>query len=88
VEQTIQHCLAHGIQMGWLIDPEERSVIIIGLGQAFEAIDQPNIMLPVPTFAQSIQLTIGDIFGWLQKLKLRKTCSSLSSIYSTIWTRS
>jgi Uma2 family endonuclease len=67
VLKNIKHCVAHGTQMGWLIDPEDRSVIVIGVGQIFDAIDEPNAILPVPEFAKSIQLTIADIFGWLQK---------------------
>ncbi len=65
VLKNIKYCLAHGTQMGWLIDPEDRSVIVIG--QMFDAIDEPNVILPVPEFAKSIQLTVSDIFGWLQK---------------------
>lgn len=66
VLKNINYCLAHSTQMGWLIDPEDRSVIII-TGQTFDVTDEPSSMLPVPDFAQSIQLTVSDIFGWLQK---------------------
>jgi Uma2 family endonuclease len=69
VLKNIQFCLAHGSQMGWLIDPEDRSVIVIGISQVFEAINEPNTILPVPEFAKPIELTISDIFGWLQKKK-------------------
>jgi Uma2 family endonuclease len=67
VLKNIKYCLAHGTQMGWLIDPEDRSVIIIGIGQTFEVIDEPDVILPVPGFAKSIELTVAHIFGWLQK---------------------
>jgi Uma2 family endonuclease len=67
VLRNIKHCIDHGTQMGWLIDPEDRSIIVIGAGQTFDAIDEPNAILPVPKFARSIQLTIAEIFGWLQK---------------------
>jgi Uma2 family endonuclease len=67
VLKNIQFCIAHGTQMGWLIDPEDRSVIVIGIGQVFDAIDEPTAILPVPEFARSIELNISDIFGWLQK---------------------
>jgi Uma2 family endonuclease len=66
VLKNIKFCLAHGTQMGWLIDPEDRSVIIIGSDRTFDAIDEPKSVIPVPEFATSIQLTISDIFGWLQ----------------------
>ena len=74
VLRNIKHCVDHGTQMGWLIDPEDRSVIVIGVGQIFDAIDEPNAILPVPKFARSIQLTTAEIFGWLQKK--RKTTSA------------
>jgi Uma2 family endonuclease len=75
VLKKIKFCLAHGTQMGWLIDPEDRSVIIMGTGQVFDVVDDPAAILPVPEFAKlitddtsaAIELTISDIFGWLQK---------------------
>jgi Uma2 family endonuclease len=67
VLKDIKHCVAHGAQMGWLIDLEDRSVIVIGAGQIFDAIDEPSAILPVPEFARSIQITIADIFGWIHK---------------------
>ncbi|NJM56904.1 MAG: Uma2 family endonuclease [Synechococcales cyanobacterium RU_4_20] len=45
VVRNILHCLTHGTQMGWLIDPEEK---------------------PVPNFASALQLTVGQIFSWLE----------------------
>jgi Uma2 family endonuclease len=74
---NIKLCLAHGTQMGWIIDTEDRSVIVIKAGQVFEAItfgangaiDEPSAILPVPEFAKSIQLTTADIFSWLKKSK-------------------
>lgn len=65
VLKNINHCLAHGTQMGWLIDPEDRSVIISRIGQNADVIDEPTAILPVPEFAQSMQLTIGQMFSWL-----------------------
>jgi hypothetical protein len=28
--------------------------------------DEPDSVLPVPGFAGAVQLTVGEIFGWLQ----------------------
>jgi Uma2 family endonuclease len=67
VLKNINHCLAHGSQMGWLIDPEEKSVMVIHGGQRLEIIDEPSQVLPVPTFAEEIALTIADIFSWLKR---------------------
>jgi Uma2 family endonuclease len=73
VFKNINHCLAHGTQMGWLIDPEDKLVMVIGIGQKLDVIDELSALLPVPDFAQSIQLTVADIFGWLKKSKKTNT---------------
>ncbi len=70
VLKNINHCIAHGTQMGWLIDPEDRVVMVVDAGQRLEVIDDLAVILPVPGFAKEIQLALADIFGWLQKRKL------------------
>ena len=65
VLKKINHCLAHGAQMGWLIDPEDRSIIISRSDRNLEVIDEPNVVLPVPDFTKSIELTVERLFGWL-----------------------
>ncbi len=65
VLKNINHCLANGAQMGWLIDPEDRSVVISRIDRNLEVIDDPNAMLPVPDFAIAIELKIDRMFGWL-----------------------
>jgi Uma2 family endonuclease len=67
VLKNINHCLAYGTQMGWLIDPKERSVFVMGIDRTFQIIDEPTTMLPVPEFAISIELTIEQLFSWIQK---------------------
>ncbi|WP_310484902.1 Uma2 family endonuclease [Chamaesiphon sp. VAR_48_metabat_403] len=67
VLKNINHCLAYGTQMGWLIDPRERSVFVMGIDRTFQIIDEPSTMLPVPAFASSIELTVEQIFGWVKK---------------------
>ena len=51
--------------MGWLIDPEDRSIVISRIDRNLEVIDEPNLILPVPDFAKSLELTIDRLFGWL-----------------------
>jgi Uma2 family endonuclease len=81
VLKNINHCLAYGAQMGWLIDPEDRSVVISRIESPkerlrqrnSEVIDELSAILPVPKFARSIlilrgfanELTIEQMFGWL-----------------------
>jgi Uma2 family endonuclease len=67
VLKNINHCLAYGTQMGWLIDPKERSVFVMGIDRTFQIIDEPSTLLPVPPFASSIELTVEQIFGWVKK---------------------
>ncbi|MCF4969576.1 Uma2 family endonuclease [Nostoc sp. CMAA1605] len=61
----ILHFLKHGTQMGWLIDPSERVVFVYFSNQPPELFDQAEHLLPVPSFASDLQLTIGNLFDWL-----------------------
>jgi Uma2 family endonuclease len=65
VTKNILHCLKYGTQMGWLIDPEEQSVLVHLPDQPTAIYDEPGIRLPVPEFAKDFNLTVDDLFGWL-----------------------
>jgi Uma2 family endonuclease len=67
VLKNINYCLAHGTQMGWLIDPSDRSVFVCLPDHTFQIIDEPTTLLPVPAFAAPIELTVEQIFSWIQK---------------------
>jgi Uma2 family endonuclease len=63
--KNISHCLDHGCQMGWLIDPEEKTVVVSpqeSRSRMFEAMDA---VLPVPDWSVGLELTVGELFGWL-----------------------
>ncbi|OLP15465.1 hypothetical protein BST81_26110 [Leptolyngbya sp. 'hensonii'] len=66
VTGNILHCLKHGCQMGWLIDPEERSLLIYPAGQQPEFLQEEHDVLPIPNLVSDLQLTIADVFGWLK----------------------
>jgi Uma2 family endonuclease len=74
VVRNILHCLDHGTQMGWLIDPDEELVFVYFADRTlavFENADHsltetPILRLPVPAFAESFRLTIGELFKWLE----------------------
>jgi len=66
VTKNILHCLQNGKQMGWLIDPAERSVFVYGVDRSTQVFDEEIDVLPVPEFAKDFQLTLGDLFGWLR----------------------
>jgi Uma2 family endonuclease len=65
VVKNIVHCLKHGTTMGWLIDPEDRTIFIYHPNGTMEIFDEPDVRLPVPEFARAIELTVSDVFGWL-----------------------
>jgi Uma2 family endonuclease len=65
VTKNILHCLNHGTQMGWLIDPEEKTVFVYLPNQQPEVFDEPECSLPVPSFASELSLNLGSVFGWL-----------------------
>lgn len=65
VTKNILHCLNHDTQMGWLIDPDEQTVFVYRPKQQTEVFDEPDALLPTPSFASELQLTIGDLFAWL-----------------------
>ncbi len=66
VLKNISHCIMHGSQMGWLIDPDERSILVLQPGQSLMVIDEVGTALPLPKFASAMQLTLEDVFGWLK----------------------
>ena len=65
VTKNILHCIKHGTQMGWLIDPDEQTVFVYRPKQETEVFDEPDQILPVPSFATELHLTIKDLFAWL-----------------------
>ena len=65
VTKNILHCLNHGSQMGWLIDPDEQTVFVYLPKQQPEVFDEPEQSLPVPSFANELNLSVEFVFGWL-----------------------
>jgi Uma2 family endonuclease len=65
VVRNILHCLENGTEMGWLIDPEERVVFVYFADRKVAIFEQPAAQIPVPSFAVAFELTVGELFGWL-----------------------
>jgi Uma2 family endonuclease len=61
VIDKILFCLNHGTELGWLIDPQEKLVMIFKPGKQPE-IKQDGDMLPV---LSSLEDLLQDIFNWL-----------------------
>ena len=66
VTGNILHCLNHGCQMGWLVDPDEQSILAFPPGQQPELLEAEQDILPVPSLAANLALTVGDMFSWLK----------------------
>lgn len=66
VTGNILHCLKNGCQMGWLIDPDERSLLIYPSGQQPDFLQEEQDTLPVPNLVSDLQLTVADVFSWLK----------------------
>lgn len=67
VARNILHCIQNGTQMGWLIDPEERSVFVYLPDKTTQLFETASDKLPLPEFAKDFQLTVGDLFDWLRE---------------------
>jgi Uma2 family endonuclease len=66
VTKNILHCLQYGTQMGWLIDPAERSVFVYSGDRSTQVFDEETDLLPVPEFAKDFHLTLGELLGWMR----------------------
>ncbi len=64
VIENLLHCLHHGCFLGWLVDPDDYSVL------TFAAQQEPNIYrgeVPLPTLPGiNYELTAAQIFAWLK----------------------
>jgi len=65
VIKKILSCLRHGAQMGWLINPKDKSVFVYCPQQEIEVLDEPENVLPMPAFMSELTLTVKDLFELL-----------------------
>lgn len=65
VIRNILHCLKHGSQLGWLIDPEERIVLVFHPTQLPTEFSATEVLPVLPGL--ELTLTVADVFGWLQR---------------------
>lgn len=61
---NILHCLKYGCQLGWLIDPNDRSVIIFQPQQQPELFDQNDRLKVLESI--ELELTAEQMFNWLR----------------------
>ncbi|MGK7901985.1 MAG: Uma2 family endonuclease [Hormoscilla sp.] len=70
VAANILHCLKYGSQLGWLLDPSDRSVLV------FQPRQEPTIFSqrdPLPVLnGMELEMNATEIFAWLQ-MKPKRT---------------
>lgn len=66
VIRNIFHGLDHGTQVGWLLDPDESFIFVYGADKSVQGFEAAEALLPVPAFAEALQLKVSEIFAWLQ----------------------
>ena len=64
VTGNILHCLNHGCQLGWLIEPDDRSVLIFLPNQQPELCQGSDHLAVLDSV--DLQLTAEQIFAWLR----------------------
>jgi Uma2 family endonuclease len=66
VIRNILHCLENGTEVGWLIDPSEKMILVYQPDKQVQVVDILEAELIVPEFARSVKLSAGEIFNWLK----------------------
>jgi Uma2 family endonuclease len=51
--------------MGWLIDLGEKTVEVWPQDSRSRILEDQGAIVPVPDWAVGLELTVGEIFGWL-----------------------
>lgn len=64
VIRNILHCLKHGSQLGWLIDPAERVILVFRPEQLPTEMVNDDVLPVLPTL--TLTLTVNDVFAWLK----------------------
>lgn len=65
ITSNILHCLDHGCQLGWLIDPDER-LVQYNPEKCLTSLETLADSLPMPRFANVFHLTVSQLFSWLE----------------------
>jgi len=65
VTGNILHCLRHGSQLGWLIDPEERSVLVYQPNRLPDLLSEADLLPVVEGI--NLHLSANQVFEWLRR---------------------
>lgn len=63
VLSNLLHCAQHGTELGWLVDPDEETVLIVWPDQRVQFLEG-EALLPVIEGVE-LSLTVAQICGWL-----------------------
>lgn len=66
VINKILHALEHGTEMAWMIDSQEKSVLVFSPNQRVKMFTELSETLRVPDFAENLNLTVEELFEWLK----------------------
>ena len=64
VLENLLHCVDHGTELGWLLDPKDENILVISCDRRIQIFKGTEI-LPVPN-GINLELTAEQIFGWLK----------------------
>nr|WP_225938786.1 Uma2 family endonuclease [Kovacikia minuta] len=64
VTGNILHCLTCGCQLGWLLDPDDRSVIVFQPHQQPQLVQNKDHLIGLPEI--ELNLTAEQVFNWLK----------------------
>lgn len=64
VTRNLLHYLRHGCQLGWLIDPAERVVLVFRPEQLPDEMMREDILPSLP--GVTLNLTVERLFSWLK----------------------
>jgi Uma2 family endonuclease len=75
VIDNILHCLKHKCKLGWMLDPDDYSVLVFSPNRELEVYrgDRPLLMLP----DIEVTLTSEQVFSWLKMNKRAETQNNL-----------
>lgn len=64
VTGNLLHCLKHGCQLGWLVDPDDRSILVFQPQQQPELFQQQDRLIVLEEI--ELGLTADQVFDWLK----------------------
>ncbi len=66
VISNILHCLDHGCEMGWMVNPDDKEITVFPSNSRSRLFTlESSELLPVPAFSAGLALSAAEIFGWL-----------------------